>query len=205
MGCPINDIRNFKASKQNETADNVVDIKSQAPIASLHHARAEEAEITVTLNPISEESTMQNVNAINDNNESETLAAKVKPMLDEINATDVISEDEILDRMKKIRRFDVTTSVVSSLAMTGAAVLVAQHKERNVTAAVGIGLGITVANVVSLCTLSRQKAARRFTAEIADEEIMENRVKHSAMSVAVSATSALICGAVIGRFLCKKN
>lgn len=204
MGCPINDIRNFKASKQNETADNVVDIKSQAPIASLHHARAEEAEITVTLNPISEESTMQNVNAINDN-ESETLAAKVKPMLDEINATDVISEDEILDRMKKIRRFDVTTSVVSSLAMTGAAVLVAQRKERNVAAAVGIGLGITVANVVSLCALSRQKAARRFTAEIADEEIMENRVKHSAMSVAVSATSALICGAVIGRFLCKKN
>lgn len=192
MTCPINDIRNFKAARS-ESTDNVVSIHREAPIASLHFARADEAEVEVELFTQSNETltceneTMQNVNA------NET-----------VEQTATVSVTTAADRYKKIRRTNIIANVCGSVACAAGLVAAAHVNGRDVKRGaimVGVVSGVTLVNeLVGKYRKAEAKQQANHMSEEEYQEVVTNRVT----TIAGGTLASFVTGAVIGAFLIKK-
>ena len=202
MSCPINDIRNFKAERNEKATDNVVNIKREAPIAAMHFARADEAEsIEVTImNENKETITCEEVNMkdINVNATVETNDAV------EAEQVETVSMVDVEKRVRAIKGKNAFMNVASGI---GAAFVVAAtakkygRSERGAAIAAGIVASLSIANTFS----ARQAEETKRFAETASEEEFNAAKRISIMDdVLPTFVGTVVVGALIGRFLVKK-
>lgn len=192
MDCPINAVRNFKAAKSTATADNVVAMRPNAPIAELHFASVDEAEVEVTVttvNPSTHEEDIVNTASVNEVEE---------------NVVE-ISADEVLNRVKKIRRFQMLNTTLSCVAMTGVAAAVAKGTNRSVLGAVAVGSAWTAISTLTMRKKSISNICAEYTAKNGTDEDVKSMSSHSVGSAIGCAAGILIVGALVGRFLTRKN
>lgn len=189
MTCPINDIRNFKATRSEQTTDNVVNIRKEAPIAALHFARAEEADIEVEFT-----------------NPTETLTCETETM-QTINVNDTVetvSMTAVTERYKKIRRNNIIANVCGSIATTvalaGAAHLAGRDVKRGVIM-VGVVSGVTLAN--ELFGKYRKAEAKQQAEHFSEDEYQE-AITNKPSEIASGALVSLAVGALIGGYLIRK-
>lgn len=196
MSCPINSVRDFKAERSEKAADNVVNIKREAPIAAMHHARADEADsIEVTImNEHNETITCEEVNMkdINVNEAVETEQAETVSMVD--------VEKRVLALKGKNAFLNIASGIGSAFVIAATAKKYGRS-ERGAAIAGGVVAGITIASTFT----QRNLAATQHFAETATEEeyLKEKRIS-IIDDVLPTIVGTVICGALIGRFLVKK-
>lgn len=196
MSCPINDIRNFKAERNEKATDNVVNIKREAPIAAMHHARADEADsIEVTImNEHNETITCEEVN-MKDINVNEAV---------ETEQAETVSMTDVEKRVSAIKGKNAFMNIASGI---GAAFVIAAtakkygRSERGAAIAGGIVAGLTITNTFT----QRNVAATQHFAETATEEEYLKEKRISIMDdVLPAVVGTVVVGALVGRFLVKK-
>ena len=216
MSCLINDVRKFKEAKQTMGPDNVVGIHGDSPVATLHHARIEEAnsvDVSISVsqsNSIHEDNIMKSVN-----NETNEMLNDVMPDTNEtlndpgfdLNnaASNVISEDEVIARMKKIQRFDMSNTVVSSAIMMASAAITAKATDRSVGGAVFISGMLTAFNISVVANNQSCATGNKWIAKNCTDQEVAKRSSHSVVSAVGTLSAAVVMGAIIGRLFTRKN
>lgn len=218
MSNPIKEFRNFKNNRSNH----------------LHHARAEEAQVEVTIETESETltceiNTMQNNNtnnveqirptAASDVNidgikaEMNTLSGAIKEVLDnptpaaeEINMeqTETISITSVTDRYKKLRRNAVIGAVVGAATASVGVVTGAALNGRDVKNAAIISGAAGVVSAGLQIVSRRHKAEAQDAAELMSEEAYQQSIKVNKKAAAIGTTIALGVGMLVGAFCMRK-
>lgn len=218
MSNPIKEFRNFKNNRSNH----------------LHHARAEEAQVEVTIETESETltceiNTMQNNNtnnveqirptAASDVNidgikaEMNTLSGAIKEVLDnptpaaeEINMeqTETISITSVTDRYKTLRRNAVIGAVVGAATASAGVVAGAALNGRDVKNAAIISGAAGVVSAGLQIVSRRHKADAQDAAELMSEEAYQQSIKVNKKAAAIGTTIALGVGMLVGAFCMRK-
>lgn len=187
MACPINDVRNFKATKANSNTDNVVGIRGTAPVASLHFARADEADVEVTIESIREDNIMTTENVV------ETAAEQIE----------TVEITSVKDRMAKMRKSELVNVAIAGVAIMASSIGTAAAAERSIKGAAIIGGALVAGNVASV--YRKNNHWRSFRAKFNSEETYQDSIKPSVGNITAIAATGAVVGAFIGRFLTKKN
>lgn len=222
MSCPINDIRNFKAERNEKATDNVVNIKREAPIAAMHFARADEAESievvimdenkeTITC----EEVTMRDIDNTEKlrtglNNLNETINETLNEGKETMNvANDEVQVEEISmaavdTRMKTLNRKSVILH--AGMAIGTAATIMATAKKYGRSEKAAAVTGGIIGTLVMLGGIGDfEKAQNREVAENASEaEYQEAKTISIVNDVLPAVVGTVLFGAIAGRFLVKK-
>lgn len=218
MSNPIKEFRNFKNNRSNH----------------LHHARAEEAQVEVTIETESETltceiNTMQNNNtnnveqirpsAASDVNidgvkaEMNNLAGAIKEVLDNptpaaeetnMEQTETISITSVTDRYKTLRRNAVIGAVVGAATASAGVVAGAALNGRDVKNAAIISGAAGVVSAGLQIVSRRHKADAQDAAELMSEEAYQQSIKVNKKAAAIGTTIALGVGMLVGAFCMRK-
>lgn len=217
MSNPIKEFRNFKNNRSNH----------------LHHARAEEAQVEVTIETESETltceiNTMQNNNnnveqirpsAASDVNidgvkaEMNNLAGAIKEALDNstpaaeetnMEQTETISITSVTDRYKKLRRNIVIGAVVGAATASAGVVAGAALNGRDVKNAAIISGAAGVVSAGLQIVSRRHKADAQAAAELMSEEAYQQSLKVNKKAATVGTAIALGVGMLVGAFCMRK-
>ena len=218
MSNPIKEFRNFKNNRSNH----------------LHHARAEEAQVEVTIETESETltceiNTMQNNNtnnveqirptAASDVNidgvkaEMNTLSGAIKEVLDnptpaaeEINMeqTETISITSVTDRYKKLRRNAIISNVAGNIASVAGMTLGAAANGRDVKRAAVIAGILGGASMGWMLTSRLQKSIAQSQANHLDEETYQTVAENKPSDVIKGGIGSFVVGGLIGAFFVRK-
>lgn len=214
MSNPISEMRNFKKDR------------SAASNNPLHHARASEAQVEVTIETESETltceiNTMQNNNTNNVeqlraplNNLAEGIkeALKSNPepveeaVVENINAeqTETISITSVTDRYKKLRRNVVIGAIVGATTAAVGVVAGAALNGRDVkNAAIISGAAGVVGAGMQICN-RRYKAEALIGAELMSEEAYQKSIKVNKKAAVIGTTIAIGVGMLVGAFCTRK-
>lgn len=219
MNNPISEMRNFK--KDRCTAGN----------SPIHHARASEAQVEVTIETESETltceiNTMQNNNveqirpsAASDANidgvkaEMNNLAGAIKEVLDNptpaaeeanMEQTETISITSVTDRYKKLRRNIVIGAVVGAATASAGVVAGAALNGRDVKNAAIISGAAGVVSAGLQIVSRRHKADAQTAAELMSEEAYQQSLKVNKKAATIGTAIALGVGMVVGAFCMRK-
>lgn len=221
MNNPISEMRNFK--KDRCTASN----------NPIHHARASEAQVEVTIETESETltceiNTMQNNNnnveqirpsAASDVNidgvkaEMNNLAGAIKEALDNptpaaeetnMEQTETISITSVTDRYKKLRRNIVIGAVVGAATASAGVVAGAALNGRDVKNAAIISGAAGVVSAGLQIVSRRHKADAQAAAELMSEEAYQQSLKVNKKAATIGTAIALGVGMLVGAFCMRK-
>ena len=218
MSNPIKEFRNFKNNRSNH----------------LHHARAEEAQVEVTIETESETltceiNTMQNNNtnnveqirpsAASDVNidgvkaEMNNLAGAIKEVLDNptpaaeetnMEQTETISITSVTDRYKTLRRNAVIGAVVGAATASVGVVAGAALNGRDVKNAAIISGAAGVVSAGLQIVSRRHKADAQAAAELMSEEAYQQSLKVNKKAATIGTAITLGVGMLVGAFCMRK-
>lgn len=218
MSNPIKEFRNFKNNRSNH----------------LHHARAEEAQVEVTIETESETltceiNTMQNNNtnnveqirpsAASDVNidgvkaEMNNLAGAIKEVLDNptpaaeetnMEQTETISITSVTDRYKTLRRNAVIGAVVGAATASAGVVAGAALNGRDVKNAAIISGAAGVVSAGLQIVSRRHKADAQDAAELMSEEAYQQSLKVNKKAATIGTAITLGVGMLVGAFCMRK-
>ncbi|QXO10104.1 hypothetical protein pEaSNUABM37_00143 [Erwinia phage pEa_SNUABM_37] len=228
MGCPMNDIRDFKQARKESNLDNVGQIRREAPVASLHHARAEEADIEVTIETESETLTceMNTMQTANESNNVEQLrkplsdlaegikeALNTKPehveesTMENINVEEQVETVSITDattRYNTLRRNAIVGNIVGNIGGAIGMVAGAALNGREVKRAACVGGVLGAVSIGWMLTSKRQKAIAKAQADYFDEDLYQVAAENKPSTIAAGFAGALAFGAVLGAVFIRK-
>lgn len=219
MNNPISEMRNFKKDRC---------IAGNNPI---HHARASEAQVEVTIETESETLTCE-INAMQNNNveqirpsaasdasidgvkaEMNNLAGAIKEALDNptpaaeetnMEQTETISITSVTDRYKKLRRNIVIGAVVGAATASAGVVAGAALNGRDVKKAAIISGAAGVVSAGLQIVSRRHKADAQAAAELMSEEAYQQSLKVNKKAATIGTAIALGVGMLVGAFCMRK-
>lgn len=228
MTCPLNDVRNFKQARKESSMDNVEQIRREAPIASIHHARADEAlEVEVVIETESETLTCENMNMknVNESNNVEPLRQELnsvheaiqealkepKPeavefdMKDTTEAqTETITLTDVATRYSTLRRNAIIGQVVGNVGTVAGMVAGAALNGRDIKRAACVSTVLAGVGIGWILASKRQKAIVQSQAEHLDEEVYQLVAENKPSHIAAGFAGAVAVGGVIGAFFIRK-
>lgn len=222
MNNPISEMRNFK--KDRCTAGN----------NPIHHARASEAQVEVTIETESETLTCE-INTMQNNNtnnveqirptvaaddvvkradiEMNNLSSAIKEAIDNpipeteeatVEQTETISITSVTDRYKKLRRNVVIGAVVGATTASVGVVAGAALNGRDVKNAAIISGAAGVVSAGLQIVSRRHKVDAQTAAELMSEEAYQQSLKVNKKAATIGTTIALGVGMLVGAFCMRK-
>lgn len=221
MKSPLTDFRNFKKTRKEANTDNVEHSGVQ-PVTHLYHARANEADIEVTIVTETETLTCE-INTMNNvNNNVEQIRANIIPTIENAchemnNVADAINEalgsasvqqeetvsiSSAAERYKTLRRYNLISSVSGNVAATAGLAIGAALNGRDVKRATILGCTMGAVSIGYMALSKYNKNSTRVAADyMTDEEVRETAKPRN---VVLGALTAVGVGAVMGALFIRK-
>lgn len=216
MTNPMNAIRDFKANRA-ASADNVAQFRREAPIASIHHARTDEAEVEVVFEPVTCEENTMNTTTENTTVDSQpelanttettvnvaTAKAEEAAMNNTTEQTQTISVTDFATRVKNLNRKRIGTSVLLNSVAAASVVAGAAMNGRDVRNS-AIVAGIISGGCVAIDALSSRKRALTKALAESTETTYQEAVAVNKKELTKTALWTAATGMLIGAFWVKK-